>query len=221
MNKYKLYGGYYTRSRLTEMVFIEGGIDYDFEDINIVNKEHLSPEYLEISPTGKVPTMITPEGTVVYETPGINLYLCERHQLTHLVPSPNDPDRARFLSGYFYVAGELEPALKRFFYPYRYVRDPSDIEWMRQKSLQDSIDCFSVINTLLQAETPYFLGDRYSLIDMCITYWATHIDSDELLEEFPALLQCISLVKKRPCLQQRLIALHNMHIEYKTLNIKH
>lgn len=65
MNRYTLYGGYYTRSKLIEMVFAEAGVDYDYVDINIVKNEHQSESFLKINPTGLVPALITPEGETV------------------------------------------------------------------------------------------------------------------------------------------------------------
>jgi glutathione S-transferase len=78
---YILYGGPYTRAFIVEMVMAEGAIAHEVRVVDIVDQEHRSPDYLAINPAGRVPTLITPEGVALYETPAINLYLTERHGL--------------------------------------------------------------------------------------------------------------------------------------------
>ena len=77
MSKHILYGNRYARSLITEAVLIEGGIDYQLREIDISGNEHTSSEYLKINPTGLVPTLVTPEGEVLYECPAINLFLVD------------------------------------------------------------------------------------------------------------------------------------------------
>ena len=114
---YILYGGHFTRALITEMVMAEGGIPYELRNVDIVAQEHRRPEYLAINPAGWVPALVTPEGATLYETPAINLYLAERHGLTHLAPAPGDPDRGIFLSGLFSVTGDLEADPEALFLP--------------------------------------------------------------------------------------------------------
>ncbi|HSG29581.1 MAG TPA: glutathione S-transferase N-terminal domain-containing protein, partial [Candidatus Krumholzibacterium sp.] len=128
---YVLYGGPFTRACIVEMVMAEGDIAYELRVVDIVAEEHRSPDYLAVDPAGRVPVLITPEGSVLYETPAINLYLTERHGLRNLAPSPKEPERGVFLSGLFYLTDELEPILKRYFYPHRYALRPEDSPGMR------------------------------------------------------------------------------------------
>ena len=47
---------------------LEGEIDYQLREVDIVQQEHRSVEFLSINPAGHVPAMITPEGVTLYET---------------------------------------------------------------------------------------------------------------------------------------------------------
>ena len=127
---YTLYGGKFTRAIINEMVMAEGDIEFEVITVDTGAKEQVSPEFLKLNPAGWVPVLVTPEGDNLYETPAISLYLAERHGLTHLVPTIEDSDRGLFLSAYFYITDELEPALKRYFFPHRY----ADGEIRRLKS---------------------------------------------------------------------------------------
>ena len=200
---YILYGGPLTRAYIVEMVMLEGGLDYELHEVDILNQEHRSPAFLAVNPAGWVPALVTPEGETIYETPAINLYLCERHGLEILAPSVDDPSRGRFLSGYFYLGGELEPAMKRYFYPHRYAGREEDVAMAKQLALETICDRLSVIDGQLSGLGPYHLGERFSLTDLVLAYWVSVLDFEELPDRYPAVKACVDLVTSRPKLRDR------------------
>ena len=201
MPGYVLYGGRFTRALLVEMVLAEGGLAYELREVDVVAGEHRSPEFLAVNPAGFVPALVTPEGEALHETAAINLTLAERHGLTHLAPGPGEPERGPFLSGLFYLTGELEPLLKRVFYPERYSPRTEDIPAVRERSLQHALERFGVIDRRLQDGGPYHLGARFSLVDLTAAYWAVCIDDAARLTPYPALKRCTDLVTARPKLR--------------------
>ncbi len=217
---YILYGGRYTRALIVEMVLAEGELDYELRDVNIVDQEHRSPEFLAINPAGWVPALITPGGETLYETPAICLYLAEHHSLTHLAPRTEEAERGRFLSGLFYLTDELEPVMKRYFYPHRYVLREEDTSARKQKSISDALVCLSVIDQRLRDGGPYHLGDRFSLVDLVLTYWAAYLDLDGALAPYPALRRCIERVRERPALRTKFEMWDAMQAEYASLQSK-
>ena len=213
---YILYGGPLTRALITEMVMAEGDIAYELREVDILNNEHRTPEFLAINPTGWVPVLVTPEGETLYETPAINLHLAERHGLTHLAPRVDEPDRGQFLSGLFYLSGDLEPVMKRYFYPQRYVLRTEDTPAMRARSLDIALERLGVIERRLAAGGPYHLGARFSLVDLTMSYWTAYIDALGALESYPAIRRCMTLVMDRPKLRGKfdgLIALRDKYAE--------
>ncbi len=195
---YILYGGRFTRALMTEMVLLEGDIPYELRAVDIVKHEHLQPEFLAINPAGWVPALITPEGQTLYETPAINLYLAEQHQLTTLAPAPGEADRGPFLSAYFYLVDELEPVLKRYFYPHRFVVREEDTPTMQQMALEAAMKRIAVIDQRLSENGPYHLGKRFGLADLNLSFWAAPLEANGLLEAYPAVRHCLGLVTPRP-----------------------
>ncbi len=196
------------------MVLAEGDIAYELREVDIVGQEHRSAEFLAINPAGLVPVMITPEGGTLYETPAINLYLAERHGLTHLAPRVDEPERGAFLSGFFYLTDELEPVMKRYFYPHRYVLRDEDTPTMKERSLGIALERLGVIDQRLRNGGPYHLGERFSLVDLTMTYWAAFIASADVREPYPAVRQCMKLVMDRPKLRARFDELKLWKDEY-------
>ena len=202
MSRYILYGGDFTRAMITQMVMAEGGIDYELRKIDILKDGHRSAEFLKINPAGWVPALITPEGETLYETPAINLFLADRHQLVQLSPTVEDPARGIFLSGLFYISGELEPAMKRYFYPHRYVIDAKETEAMRRKALGDALERLRVIDQRLSADGPFHLGARFSLVDLTLTFWVNALEEEQVMDAFPAVKACAARTIDRSPLQQ-------------------
>ncbi len=193
---------------------VEGDIAYELRVVDIVEQEHRSPEFLAINPAGWVPVLITPDGQALYETPAINLYLAERHGLTQLAPRADAPERGLFLSGLFYLTDELEPILKRYFYPHRFVLRPEDAPAMRQHSLDNALERLGVIEQRLRDDGPYHLGERFSLVDLTMTYWVTCLESADEFESHPAIRRCVRLVMDRPRLRAKFAELKAQMDDY-------
>ena len=199
---YTLYGGGYTRAHMTEMVFAEIQVPFEVKLVNTLKGENRTPQFLEINPRGFVPALRTPGGTVLFETAAINLYLAELHGAGLLAPSTDDPDRGLFLSSLFYITDELEPALKRYFYPNRYGVRESDELKIREKSLDTICHILGVINKQLSNVGPFHLGDRYSLVDLVLSFWMNSIMDKSKVLHFHAINRCVNRVEVRPLLQK-------------------
>ena len=198
---YTLYAAPYSRSLMVEMVLAEGGIDYQTHDLDMVGREHQGEAYRAINPAGWIPALRTPAGEVLYETPAINLWLCETHGLD-LAPPPGDAGRGRFLSALFNVTGEIEPAFKRIFFPHRYAPVPDQVEAVRAGAWQAVRARLAPIDQRLAAEGPFFLGQRFTLADLTLAYWMPYVEHRDRIEDFPAVARALALTRARPALSE-------------------
>lgn len=199
---YTLYAATYSRSLMVEMVLAEGGIAYKTHDLDMAGREHRGEAYRAINPAGWIPALRTPAGEVLYETPAINLWLCETHGLD-LVPRPGDDDRGRFLSALFNVTGEVEPAFKRVFFPHRFSPTPEQVEDIRAQAWQAVRDRLAPIDARLAADGPFFLGDRFTLADLTLAYWMPYVEHRDRIGDFPAVVRALDLARARPALAER------------------
>lgn len=202
---YVLYGGAFTRALITEMVLAEGGLDYELRKVDIAAGEHRTPEYLAVNPAGGVPALVTPEGVMLHETPAINLYLAERHDLTHIAPQFDEPERGPFLDGLFYLAGEIEPAMKRYFYPDRFAVRRQDAAAVKARALDMALERLAVIDRRLSEGGPYYIGESFSLVDLTMAYWVTYIA--DATASLAAVTRCCELVMERPLLNRHFAVL--------------
>lgn len=195
---YILYGGDYTRAPLVQWVLEEGKLEYEFRKIDILNGEHRSAEFLAINPAGLVPVLITPEGDRLYETAALILYLADRHQLVHLAPSPDDPERGLFLSALFHIAGDIQTEMKRFHFPHRFSLRLEDNVAIQDMARSLVLTRLSVMNTRLEMRGPYILGTRFSIADFFLAFWIAYLDRKAVCEAFPAVSRLYELVRSRP-----------------------
>ena len=185
---------------MTEMVFAEGGIPYELREIDILKGEHRAPDFLAINPFGWVPALKTLEGDMITELPAINLWLCERHGLS-LLPEPKTADRARFLSVFHNIIGEVEPTLKRVFFAHRYVLAKDQAAAMRDHARTMLLERIKPLEHMLATDGPYFLGARFSLADLTFFYWMPYLDDWGDLAGFPACIKALEHARARPALK--------------------
>ncbi|MGI9451114.1 MAG: glutathione S-transferase family protein [Geminicoccaceae bacterium] len=199
MSGYILFGGGPTRSMMTEMVFAEGKIAYELREIDIFKRAHRTPEFLAINPFGWVPALVAPDGETISETPAINLWLCERHELD-LAPPPGNPARGAFLTAFHNVVGEIEPTMKRVFFAHRYALAKDQIEAARNHAKKMLLDRIEPLERRLASSGLYFLGERFSLADLTFLYWMAYVEDWGDLDGFPATKKALDLARARPAL---------------------
>ena len=209
---YILYGDDFTRSMLVRWVLEEGKLEYEHRKIDILKDEHRTAEFLAINPTGLVPVLITPDGNALYEVAALMIYLADRHQLSQLAPAVTDPHRGLFLSTVFYIAGEIQSEMKRFYYPHRFSLRREDDAGIRDLAKRLLLNHLDVMDARLEKSGPYVLGDRFCLADWYLSYWMTFLEPNVLRERFPSIAAVYDLVKSRPStapyfeVQERVVA---------------
>ena len=212
--KYVLYGGEFTRAGLVEMVMSEAGIDYELRAVDIFKGEHQSAEFLSINPLGRVPVLITPEGERLNQTQAINLYLIERHAVANLAPSWMEPGRGEFLAGLMWIASELEPLIKQYFYAPRFVVGFGSVNATRALFLEKILEQLQLLERQLDSAGPYYLGKRFSLLDVCLAYWVTYTNRNNRYREFTSLCRLVSKVRLRPGLSAHFAKLDDYRERY-------
>lgn len=198
--KYVLYGGGITRSVAVEVVLRELELPYDLVEIDPGRDEHRAADFLRINPAGYLPALVTPAGEALHENAAIMLWLAESHESEDLAPSVHDPQRGVFLSKLFFHTNDLQPALKRYFYPSRYAPNPEAIAAVQAQAREAALERWGVLDEYLADNGPFHLGDRFSLLDPHMAVWAAYgLDTlDEVLDRFPAVKRCSELAVRRP-----------------------
>ncbi len=103
-------------SLIVHLVLEELGQPYTLNTLNFDNGDLDSPAHRALHPFGKIPALQTPDGPI-FETAAITLWLADRHGT--LAPAPTAPDRAAFLSWFFFNNFSLHTGMMSLVHPYR------------------------------------------------------------------------------------------------------
>jgi glutathione S-transferase len=82
---FKLYYAPGTCALATHIALEEAGADYEAERVDFGSQAQRSPDYLAINPKGRVPALVTEQGTLT-ETPSLLLFVAQRFPAAELAP---------------------------------------------------------------------------------------------------------------------------------------
>lgn len=156
--------------------------------VDLAAGEHLSSEYLAISPLGKVPALQltnSEQDEVLTEGAAILLYLAAQHPGANLMPSSNHPHFSTALKWLQVFYSTVHPHWARVFFPERYGHDTASI----RASAEHELDLlYALIDTQL-THSAFIAGDALSLGDLYLMvslHWEGAL-SIELTHKYPAL----------------------------------
>ena len=106
----KLYFNPRSRAVIAKWMLDESGLRYEVVPIDFEKREHKTPEFLKINPSGKLPALV--DGAArLFENSAICLYLADRYPSAGLAPRIDAPERGRYLSLMVYSTSQIEPAM--------------------------------------------------------------------------------------------------------------
>lgn len=106
----KLYFNPQSRALIAKWMLDECGARYDIVPIDLKAGEHKGPAFLAINPAGKLPALVDGEVTL-FENAAICLYVADKFAEAKLAPTPDSPQRGRYLSLMVYSTSQLEPSM--------------------------------------------------------------------------------------------------------------
>jgi glutathione S-transferase len=200
VSKYTLYGRAGSGSDIVRMLLQEIGVPYDFVSIG---REPADVEKCRrVNPTGKVPALVLPQGSTMFESAAICLHLAASHPDARLSPAVGTVEHARFLQWMVYLSANLYECVLRIYYPNRYsAAGESAAEGIKQQASRDFSNILSVIVPSL---SPYVLGREISAVDYYLyVVGGWHEDGREPLHaKWPALAQHTQLLAARPAVRK-------------------
>lgn len=134
----------------------EIGVKYELKRLDTEKAEHKTPQFLELNPFGKLPTL-TDDGVPLSERAAIATYLADRYAPGRLAPALDARDRGEYLRWMFLSVGVMEPLFMAKFMHLDV--PPAQAPW----------GTFETANAVLDAQVAkgsYFLGDQFTAADV-------------------------------------------------------
>lgn len=176
--RYVLYGRKGGGSLAPHMLLEELGVPYKMV---WVDKE-VDAAYLKICPTGKIPALVLPDGTAMFESAAICIHLTTVHQEAQLAPVPGTAAHAVFLQWMLFLATGVYGSALRMYYAQRYTTS-DDADGVNQAALKEFEGHLALLESQIQP------GSVVSVVDLYLTMLAGwHPDEYEGIgEKFPKL----------------------------------
>lgn len=193
---YKLYGRPGTGSLAVQVALEEIGAPY--QRIWVGTDASDVARFREMNPTGRVPALLLPDGTVMFESAAMLIHLALTHPQSVLAPQPGTGRQAMFLQWMVFLSANVYEAALRMFYSDRYsTRVEADAEGIRKQGTEDFCAHLTLISRGLG---PYVLGADYSIADAYLHMLASWYpgEKNELYARAPKLEAHAALVSARP-----------------------
>jgi glutathione S-transferase len=162
--------------------------DYNLHVLNVKKNEQRAAEYLAINPMGKVPA-IKHGDELITEQVAIFLYLADLYPEANLAPKVGDPLRGSYLRWMVYYGTCFEPAIV----------DRSN----RRKPVSPLLSPYSDFDTMLNiltdrlAQGDYFLGDKFTVLDVLWGRAFAYVTMFEIVPLLPVIKTYIDRINAR------------------------
>ena len=193
VNFLRLYHAAPSRSSTALWMLEEIGEPYELNVLNMKAGEQRSAAYLAINPMGKVPAL-EHDGQLVTEVGAICLYLADAFPKAGLAPAIGDRQRGAYLRWMFFQGNCFEPAI----IDRAMKREPG----AQAMSPYGDFDTTIEVAAKAVAKGPWFLGDRFTALDVYFgsaIRWTTMFG---LCPDRPEFARYIARLGERPAAQR-------------------
>ena len=175
------------------------GADYNAIKIDFASGEQRSNAYLDINPKGRVPSLITDQGTLT-ETPAILAFIAQSYPAHGTAPkTPFEFATAQAFN--CYVASTVHVAHAHKHRGARWADDETAHTHMRAKVHENMTECAAIIETHY-LRGPWVLGDRYSMCDPYLALVTRWLGDDGVeIAQFPRIAAHNRAMRDRPSMQ--------------------
>lgn len=181
--------GYKVRLLLAQL-----GLPYDRVEVNILQGESRTPEFLAKNPNGRIPLLeITPDRFLAES----NAILCFLGEETHFIPTESW-ERAQMMQWLFFEQYSHEPYIATSRFLQMHFQDRPDTAAEIDRRRAGGYAALDVMERHLQPRD-FFLGDRYTLADIAL-YAYTHVahEGGFDLRGYPTVNAWLERVQQQP-----------------------
>jgi len=172
----------------------EAGLDYTIKPVNIGKGDQHRPDYLKISPNGRMPAIVdhkpaAGKGPIsVFESGAILLYLAEKHG--RFIPT-DLAGRVETLQWLMWQMGGLGPMAGQAGHFRNFA--PEKVPYGIERYTKEVTRLYGVMNTRL-ADRAFIAGPDYTIADMASFPWVNPGAHGQTIDDFPHLKRwCLAI----------------------------
>ena len=195
-----MYQLYYMPARASfapHILLQEMQLPYELKLVDFSTNAHLDPDFLAINPNGRVPALVW-EGSPMYESAAICMYLAEKYPESSLAPETTDPNRPLYYQWMSYLSTTIQETLVQWFHPNDYLIDENAHTGLKKVAERRLNEMWDVVNETISGSS-YLLGEEFKACDaymFMLLCWQYELPSTP--EKWPALDSYFWKIRKRP-----------------------
>ena len=169
------------------------GMDYKAILVNLSEDEQKKPDFLKISPNGRIPAIVdTSNNLSIFESGAIMIYLADK---ANKLISTNPEKRAKVLEWLMFQMGGVGPMMGQANVFFRYF--PEKIQPAIDRYQNESRRLFEVLDTHLKDNE--WLAQEYSIADIANWCWVrTHKWSGVNIDGLEGVKRWMQMMEDRP-----------------------
>lgn len=149
----------------------EMGLNYEPHLINIINDDQKDPDFLNISPNGKIPAIIDPNGpegktVAMAESAAILIYLADK--TGQLLPQ-NYLSRMDHIQWLMFQMAHIGPMFGQFGHFFKFMKDKLKDDYPEKRYTGETKRLLGVLDERLEGRK--FIMDDYSIVDISMVPW--------------------------------------------------
>ncbi|QDH15826.1 glutathione S-transferase family protein [Oecophyllibacter saccharovorans] len=192
---------------LTPHIILQmSGQPYQLTLLNLRAGEQKTPAYLRLNPNGRVPTLILPDETKIFEAAAITMVLARAFPELGLCPDLPD-DRALYDQWLVFLTNTFQANYMLFRHPERLVGENTATQVaVAQGAAKRCEACLQILAKALEQKGPYLLGEKLSAADLylaMICRWAARLPQPP--RAFPALAALLDRINALPAVREVLL----------------
>jgi glutathione S-transferase len=197
----KLYYAPGTCALATHIALEEAGEPYEAERVDFASQAQRSPEYLAVNPKGRVPALVTENGTLT-ETPALLCFVAQRFPAAELAPLSDPFALAQIQEFNSYLCATVHVAHAHGRRGSRWADDAAAIEAMKRRVPTSMTECAELVeNKFLKG--PWVMGSQYTICDPYLFTIGTWLEGDGVdTAKTPRILAHRKRMLARPAVQK-------------------
>ena len=196
----KFYYSLAPNPRKVALFLEEAGLPFEAIPVDTRKGEQHLPAFTALNPNAKVPVIVDSDGTTVFDSSAILLYLAEK--TGRFLPAP--AARGDLLSWLLFTASGIGPYTGQAVHFKRY--SPETLPYAVQRYEFEAWRHWRILDQRL-ADRAWMVGDDYSIIDMALWGWgksATSALGEDAWGQLPHPKRLLDTIDARPAAQRAL-----------------
>jgi glutathione S-transferase len=170
------------------------GVDYDWQEIDILAGDTRTPQFLAMNANGKIPLLELPDGRYLAESNSILCYLADGSEFF----SGDAFTRAEVLQWMFFEQYSHEPNIATSRFIIQYLGNPPDKQVALKEKVMAGYKALDVMEQQLLQHN-YISGEKFNIADIALFAY-THVAGEGGFDlgPYPAIRDWIDRIKARP-----------------------